>query len=228
MAVFSFLDLIFPKKCFGCGRFGSYICDSCLSRVEMIEHPICPECERQVIGGKTHPGCTRKLGLDGLIVGFKYSGVARVAIQKIKYRLSYDISRLLIEILAQNIWRFNFPSNAILVPIPLHVKRRNWRGFNQSEILADELSRRFKLPMGDLIYKAVETKTQVGLSKKERKQNVKGVFLAKKDVLRETISGRNFILVDDVFTSGATMSEAAGVLKRLGAKSVWAMAVALG
>lgn len=65
------LDFIFPKKCVGCGRLGSYICSVCLRKIEPIEHPACPVCQRQAIGGKTHPGCRTKYTLDGLVVGFR-------------------------------------------------------------------------------------------------------------------------------------------------------------
>lgn len=222
------LDLIFPKKCIGCGRLGSYICDKCFSKIEIIENPICPECERQAIGGKTHPGCLRRFGLDGLIAACRYKGIVRSAIQKIKYKWSYDISNVLIDLLVQNLWRFNFPQGAVLVPIPLHINRKRWRGFNQAEILARELNNRFGQVNLDLIERILENKSQVGLSKKERKQNVKGIFALRETQGKLMINGRDFILVDDVFTSGATMSEAAGVLKRAGAKSIWGMAMALG
>lgn len=228
MAAFSFLDLIFPKKCLGCGRLGSYICNNCFSGIVIIEHPICPECERQAVCGKTHPGCLRRFGLDGLVVACRYKGVVRAAIKRIKYKWSYDISSVLVDLLVANLWRFDFPQKAILVPIPLHVKRKRWRGFNQAQILAGVLSKRFGQRRLDLVERIVETKTQVGLSRKERKINVKDVFALRFTQGKPVLKGRDFILVDDVFTSGATMKEVAKVLKRAGARNVWAMAVALG
>lgn len=228
MAAFSFLDLIFPKKCIGCQKLGSYICNKCFSKIEIIEYPICPQCQRQAIGGKTHPGCLRRFGVDGLIVVCRYKGIVRSAIQKIKYKWSYDISNVLVDLISQNLWRFNFPPEAVLVPIPLHIKRKRWRGFNQAEILALELANRFGQANSDLIERVFENKPQVGFSKKERKQNVRGIFALRETQGKLMINGRDFILVDDVFTSGATMSEAAGVLKRAGANSVWGMAAALG
>lgn len=224
----SFVDLIFPKKCIGCGRIGNYICDQCLSKVEIIEYPICPECQRQAVGGKTHPGCLRRFGLDGLIVVCRYKGVVRSAVQKIKYKWSYDISKVLVDLLSENLWRFSFPQEAVLVPVPLHIKRKRWRGFNQAEILVKELNNRFGQVNLDLIERVLENKPQVGLSKRERKQNVRGIFALREAQGKLKIKGKDFILVDDVFTSGATISEAAEVLKRAGAKSVWGMTAALG
>lgn len=239
MAAFSFVDLIFPKKCLGCGKLGGYICTECLSKIELMEYPICPECERQAVGGKTHPGCLKQYGLDGLIVACRYKGMVRTAIQKVKYKWSYDIAEVLVNLLAENLWRYNFPQDAVLVPIPLHTKRRQWRGFNQSEILAKTLSKKFKAKYENFLLRVVETKTQVGLTREERKKNIRNAFAlyphsepfdATQGKLRQGsgVYSKNIILVDDVFTSGATMREACGVLKRAGAKSVWGMAVALG
>lgn len=217
------LDLIFPKKCVSCGKFGDYICADCFSRIDFIEHPVCPVCERQAIGGKTHPGCIKRFGLDGLVVACKYRGPVRKAVQKIKYRFAADIHKILVDLIADSIWRFNLPNDIVLVPIPLYRLRKNWRGFNQAELLASDLAKRFGenfLP--DLLLRTVDTKTQVGLSRKERKENVKGAF-----GVRKKLNGENIVLVDDVFTTGSTMMEATKVLKMAGAGEVWAMAVAL-
>lgn len=224
----SLIDIIFPKKCLGCGRFGGYVCADCFANVEFVEAPICPICERQAVGGKTHPGCQRMWGLDGLVVACKYKGVVRSAIQKVKYRWSFDIAEILVDFLVQSLWRFDFPTYGVLVPIPLHIKRRRWRGFNQAESLAKSLGKSFGVEVFDILIRVRETKTQVGLKKKERKENVKDAFSISSKVGAMKVRGRDFILVDDVFTSGATMNEAASVLKRAGAKSVWGMAVALG
>ncbi len=229
---FSFLDLVFPKKCVGCGKFGSYICKNCYKKVEFLDKPVCPVCQRQAIGGKTHPGCSGKYKLDGLIVACRYKGPIRVAIQKVKYRWVFDIERILVDLVAGQIWKFDFPQNSILVPVPLHIKRKRWRGFNQSEILAKTLAKRFKVKYGDFLVRKIETKTQVGLSREERKKNIRDAFvLSTRHPELDSgskLKDKNIILVDDVYTSGATMAECTKVLKKAGAKSVWGMAVALG
>lgn len=219
------LDLIFPKRCVSCGAFGKYICNKCFAKIEFVEKPICPICQRQAIGGKTHPKCAGRFRLDGLAVACKYKGPIKVAIQKVKYKWVYDIEKVLVDLLASQIWKFDLPQNSILVPVPLHKKRKNWRGFNQAEILAKTLSKKFNVNCSDSLIRIVETKTQVGLDKNERRKNVNGAFKVKEN---SKVSGKNIILIDDVFTSGATMMEAAKVLKRAGAKNVWAIAVALG
>lgn len=220
-----FLDLLFPKRCVSCGRLGNYICRECFSKIVFIEKPVCPICQRQAIGGRVHLGCRTKYGLDGLVVGCRYRGPVKLAIQKVKYRWVYDIGETLSTLLLENIWRFNLPGEVTLVPIPLHLRRKKWRGFNQAELLAKILAKSSGLFHSEILERITETKAQVGLDKKERKANVKGVFVLKP---KANIRGKDLVLVDDVYTSGATMQEAARVLKQAGAGEVWGMTIALG
>lgn len=222
---FSILDLIFPKRCVNCGRFGGYLCKECFSKIEYIEKSVCPVCQRQAVGGKTHPGCATRYGLDGLIVAAYYRGPVKGVITKVKYKLAYDIINILVDLLCQNLYKFDFPKDAILVPVPLHIKRKNLRGFNQSEIFVRSLAQKFGQPYYEALLRSKETKSQVGLKKDDRRKNVKDAFSIKKGV---DVMGKNILLVDDVYTSGATMQEACKVLKKAGARSVWAMTIALG
>ena len=219
------LDFLFPKRCVSCGGLGSYICKHCFSKIEFIEKPVCPICQRQAVGGKTHPGCQGRWRLDGLIVAARYSGPVKSAIAKVKYRWVYDIGKTLVNLLSSNLWRFEISNDLILVPIPLHKRRKNWRGFNQAEILAKSLSLKFNKPYGEYLARILETTSQVGLKRDERQKNVKEAFRLRTGA---DVSGKNILLVDDVYTSGATMTECCKVLKKEGAGEVWGMAVALG
>src|SRR3989338_1566821 len=234
----SFLDLLFPKRCVSCGKFGAYICKSCFSKIEFIEKPICPICQRQAVGGKTHPGCQGRYRLDGLVVAARYRGPVKSAIAKVKYKLVYDIAKILIDLIVVNLWKFDLASDLILVPVPLHVRRKNWRGFNQAELLANLLSKSFGVSVSDALIRIRQTKSQVGLKRDDRKENVRGAFAlrpsgqkkrksfdsAQGKIISE-VKGKNIILVDDVYTSGATMTECCKVLKKEGAGEVWGMAV---
>ena len=227
------LDLIFPKRCVSCGRFGTYICRDCSSKIEYIDKPVCPVCQRQAVSGKTHPGCSGRFRLDGLVVVCRYRGPIKRAIAKVKYKWVYDIEKILVDILVDSLWKFDLPKDLILVPVPLHAKRKRWRGFNQAEILAKSLAKKFGVDLRDVLIRTRETKSQVGLKRDERKENVKGAFSLRLSRHPELDSGsmflgKNFFLIDDVYTSGATMAECCKVLKRAGAAQVWGMAVALG
>lgn len=221
----SFLDILFPKRCASCGQFGDYICKDCFSKIAYLEKPVCPICQRQAIGGKTHPVCAGKYTLDGLVVVFRYRGPIKSAIQKVKYKWAYQLIKPLLNILISSLWRFEVGQERVLTPIPLHPRRQKWRGFNQAELLAKIIARTFGLTFENLLVRKTETQTQVGLTKEARRKNVRGAFILKSGA---KVWGRDFLLVDDVYTSGATMKEAARVLKKAGAKSVWAMAIALG
>ena len=221
----SFLDLLFPKRCVSCGKFGAYICKDCFAKIEFIQKPVCPVCQRQAVGGKTHPGCQGRLRLDGLVVATRYSGSVKKAIAKVKYKWAYDIAKILIDLIVVNLWKFDLASDLILVPVPLHVRRKKWRGFNQAEILAKSLSLKFNQPYGEYLARIIETASQVGLKRDERQKNVKEAFRLRTGA---DVSGKNILLVDDVYTSGATMTECCKVLKKEGAGEVWGMAVALG
>lgn len=222
------LDLLFPKRCVSCGSWGEYICKNCFSQIETCEKPVCPICQRQAVGGRTHPGCRGRWRLDGLAVACRYSGPVKMAIQKVKYKWIYDIEKVLVDLLVSGLWRFDLPKETVLVPVPLHAKRKRWRGFNQAEILGRSLAKEFGVPFSDTMIRIIETKTQVGLKRKDRKKNVKGAFAVQPLIGVEKIRGRDVVLVDDVYTSGATMGECCRVLKLAGAKSVWGLAVALG
>ncbi|TSC75962.1 MAG: phosphoribosyltransferase [Parcubacteria group bacterium Gr01-1014_30] len=112
----------------------------------------------------------------------------------------------------------------LIIPIPLTRKRLRQRGFNQAEEIGRELSKQLKVPLvNNVLLKTKETMPQVELSKQERIQNVKDVFFCEN---AEAIKKKTVLLVDDVFTTGSTMEEAARVLKESGAKEVWGITVA--
>lgn len=206
-------------------RWGSYLCSFCHRNIKLIEHPICPVCQRQAFGGKTHPGCAGKYRLDGLIVACRYNGIVAKAIKKVKYKWVFDIEKVLVDLLVENFYKVDVAENLVVVCVPLHTSRKKWRGFNQSELIARDLAKRFKVPFENLLIRSKKTQTQVGLTRYDRKINVRDAF----DVsVGKKVSGRNFLLVDDVYTSGATMGECCRVLKKAGAKQVWGCAIALG
>ena len=121
-------------------------------------------------------------------------------------------------------WK-NF-SEFILIPIPLYKKKLKERGFNQSEEIAKELSKIFKIPVfNNVLIKTRQTLSQAKLNKEEREKNIKGTFSCQQ---KEIINGKKILLVDDVFTTGSTMEEGAITLKSAGAKQVWGIVIARG
>lgn len=238
------LDLIFPKYCVNCKKIGDYLCSDCFSRLSFDTKNICLVCGNPSYDSLTHPRCLTKNTISGSFTGVVFNGVSKKLIYQFKYKpylssLKRFIGDLLYESLIQNeelIRILRTASNEIIfVPIPLSSARLRKRGYNQSEILAKELSKKFGFPVLNCLVRIKETRSQVGLNKKERKENIKDAFALKKNVRGPvllghsshfSIKGKNVILVDDVLTSGATMSEACYVLKKAGAEKIWAIAFA--
>jgi ComF family protein len=110
------------------------------------------------------------------------------------------------------------PEYDLLIPVPLHVSRLRWRGFNQSLLLTKELARSWEMPLDPFVLRRCRsTPPQVGLDERARRRNVRGAFTV---VDRTSIKGRSVLLVDDVFTTGATVNECAATLRRAGARCV--------
>src|SRR3989344_7225576 len=130
---------------------------------------------------------------------------------------------MLLEV-AKNQGLAEYFSDFVLVPVPLHRKRHNWRGFNQAELLSGALSVSLNIPLNKtLVSRRKATKPQVKLSALERKRNVENAF-----ALSGNPANKKIILVDDVITSGSTLNELAKLLKKHKASEVWALTVAHG
>lgn len=220
------LDLIYPPHCVICREAGEgYLCPACTEKIDLIVPPVCRKCgtpcERYTCGeceGREYAfECARSAGI--------FDGVLRDAIHALKYGnhivMVEPLARIMIDA---------FPSTYfaravdVLVPIPIHFSRMVDRGFNQSEELAKELARRVGLPVeASVLRKRRKTKHQVELPFDARAINVRGSFAARH---AEKIRGRRVLLVDDVFTTGSTLDEAARVLLSAGASSVRAYTLA--
>ena len=228
-----FLDTLFPQFCFSCGKEGSLICKDCLSTIGIAEYQFCPFCAvpRRVIGEgkcKIH----QKMKLAGIFAATSYKNtLVKKLITQFKYEpflknLSLPSAYLIIAhfLLSENKTIFKTPENSLLIPVPLRNSKKRERGFNQSEEIAKELSKFFKIPyqFNNLI-KIKKTQPQIELKRKERAKNVKDSFKLKNP---QMVQEKTIFLIDDVFTTGATMEECARVLKEAGAKKVWGIAVA--
>jgi len=214
------LDLIFPKTCVGCSKWGSYLCAICASKISYLTNQFCPECFRPAIAGRVHPKCQKRYGLDGLVSIAYLSFPVNKLIHNLKYRFTTDL-------IGEVVTRLTFPevvfdSTWVLTPIPLHKQRQNIRGFNQSELLGKLYSHKLKVGFEpNLLQKSINTKAQVGLKREQRHENVKGVFEAK-----TSVKDKKIVVFDDVWTTGATIKNAAQSLKRSGAQEVWGLTLA--
>lgn len=235
------LDLLFPKRCLGCGREGFIVCPGCLQNSPRAEL-VCPECERLAFGGATHPGCRHPLGMDGLVPVWRYEGVVREAVKQLKFKSVKEVVKDLLPPVVGAIreeprfmlFRKTINLDVLWTGVPLHRMRANWRGFNQAELLAGGLAAGLEGRFVPGLVKRVRfTKQQVGLKGEERGENIRGAFTINSKFLPGRQAGEfrnskldNVVLVDDVWTTGATMKEVAKVLKRAGAERVWGFVLA--
>jgi competence protein ComFC len=173
----------------------------------------------------------KKTSVKGSFTGLVFNTVTKKLMYQFKYRpylsgLSSFLGDLLYESLVQKEGFIKaLESKPILVPIPLYSSKLKKRGYNQSELLARELAKRFDLEVVDCLERIKVTKSQVGLTKKERKENVRGAFEIKQNHVSQLMK-KNIFMVDDVLTTGSTFSEACLVLKKNGAGTIWAIAFA--
>lgn len=226
------LDLVFPKFCVGCGKFGTYFCLKCVQNIPQADL-ICPSCERASIGGKAHPLCHRRYSLEGLWSLGVYQDPLRKALQKLKYKFVKDIVLVLVDIMVEYWAKFSPEvleeikkdrgEGWVIVPVPLHSKRQKFRGFNQSAEIGKLLASKLGLRYEEVLKRIKYTKPQVGLESWERKKNIKDAFSLDPKCL---IHNSKFLILDDVWTTGSTLKECCFVLKKAGAKKVWAVTLA--
>jgi len=216
------LDLLFPLHCLGCRKGGKLICDSCVAGLPRLSPPFCNLCAQPISSG----GCRRctemSLEVDGIRSPFLMEGVIREAVHSLKYHQIRAAAAQLGQLLAEYLVSHPIPGE-VIVPVPLHPRRLRRRGYNQSALLAEKVSTLTGLPVReDLLARVKDAPPQVGTaSLKERRSNVVGSFECIGDAV-----GQAVLLLDDVVTTGSTMSACAAALNAAGAASVWGLALA--
>lgn len=215
---------------------------------------VCPRCEKFIIGsGKLCQACKRSslknkdFFLDALVVAAKYkeNNLSKI-IHAYKYNLIQDLHIPLGRIINKAFLDNDLPLPDLIVPVPLHKRRLRWRGFNQSELLADYISENLALGMkipvlGDILIRKKHTLPQMKVRKySERKENIRDAFVLNPNChpnankgstlatakVEPLLQGQKILLVDDIATTGATLNECAKVLKNAGAKKVFGLVLA--
>lgn len=194
------LDLLFPIYCVGCRTESTYCCQNCQIKIPRI-HSL-----QTFTAGPLFAAAQFKEGssLAKLIHRFKYDGAKEVGGELA------NLFCLSPEIISNNI---------VLIPVPLHKKRRRDRGYNQSEILAYEIGKTWNVAMADILQRHRNTPPQAKLPRAERLKNIVEAFSIKNPKIKLDPT-RTYMLVDDVYTTGSTLKECAKVLRKNGAKSI--------
>jgi len=230
----SLVDYFFPKRCIQCKKFGSYLCPNCFSAITFIDGMVCTVCQRQATGGLTHPVCKTRYTMDGVFPSLVYKGVVKKLVYVFKYPpYLTDLQSQLIDLFYEGIIQKEefiklIKKSSVFIPIPLHQSKFRKRGYNQSFLLAEGLSKRFGIPVVDCLKRIKQTRTQVALSREDRKENISDAFTLRFEIDDWLRKSPTVFLVDDVVTSGATLGEAAKVLKKEGFHNVWGLTLAHG
>jgi ComF family protein len=219
------LDLLFPQWCIGCGREGSYICDTCRQSLSWISPPVCVKCGKPGKEPGLCPVCYHwDSAIDGIRAPFVFEGIIRRAIHDLKYHNLRALVPYMAGLLYEYLNTSPLPGD-VMIPVPLHRKRLRERGYNQSDLLAQDLGKLFRLPVDvDTLKRKSYTTPQARTNSViERRENVSGAF----SCTGERLVGKRIILIDDVTTSGATLDACAGALKAAGVVSVWGLVIAI-
>ena len=222
------LDLLYPPQCEACGRLRrEAICPDCRAEIEMVGPPLCELCGVPFDPkAQAAPRCAdcrgRRRSYAVARSAAYYYGPLTQAIWRFKYDGRMVLARPLGELMAGTISGggaadLDPETIDVVCPVPLHGARLGERGFNQSELLAEAVAEGIGRPLGRLLVRTRPTLPQVDLPAESRATNVQGAFEAD---LREVIQGQRVLLIDDLFTTGATMTECARMLRRAGAEEV--------
>jgi competence protein ComFC len=226
------LDFVFPQNCIACDgeiqESKHFLCADCKADIGFIRQPHCFQCGVPADLSYDFPheefvcGVCRKNPYQfdqARSLGF-YDTVLRTTIHHFKYRRQMgvlpEMDRLLEKYFEENP---GFCQGFTVSPVPLHFNKMKERGFDQAFLIARQVAKALKLPLeGGLLRRIKATASQATMTRTERARNIKGAFEVNRP---ELIAGKNILLVDDVFTTGATVNEAAMMLKKNGAGKVY-------
>lgn len=223
-----FLELFYPLHCDGCGiaLFAkTHLCDHCWSCAKPLSHSICKICSYQLVEEAHCKNCAdRKLHFMAGVSAFQYEGLVKELLHRFKYGGDQSLKKVMGELLAEALQdvRLQDVFFEAVVPIPLHLLREREREFNQAYLLAHEVASQLQRPLRPLLCCERATAHQARSDRQERIKNRRDLFAIKK---AQKLSG-NYLLVDDVLTTGATLDAAAKALLGAGADNVWAVTVA--
>jgi len=214
------LDAVFPHQCI-CGKLDSILCEECLEKIPRNKTQLCPKCKKISENGKTCSSCRQKSSLTGVMIFGDHEGALKDAIWRYKYYLIRDLDRPLSKLLVSRFGDYIKSKNLLITSVPISKSRQRWRGFNQSELMATKLSDELGLVSSVLLRRNGKSKSQVGLTRKERIKNLSGGFGLQESIDKKFLLNKKILIVDDVYTTGSTLEECAKTLRQSGAREVW-------
>lgn len=226
------IDLVLPQECLGCGLSTTWLCPTCYQSLSVNDFFPCLVCRRPTWQGQTHQECRRQTAVAGLWLASFRSQLLMDLVHSFKYENLKQLAKPLAELLQAKIQHsplgcsLMLNSKTIIMPVPLHPVKEWWRGYNQAELLARELAQTWPCQLNtEAVHRVKETISQTDLPRKKRFKNVAGAFAVSDP---RVLKKKTVILVDDVITTSATISELARVIKAAGSREVYALVLARG
>ena len=229
------LDVLYPRHCFACDKSlheekNTYICESCLEIIETTEAKRCSKCGLKLGSGITSSskGCpegkNNKLRFEKCFFVSDNTEPVKTLIHQFKYKKHTCLATPLGYLLTNLLYQKTICEIDFVVPVPLHWKKKQERGFNQSELMAKKICNELSIPISiNNLHRVKNTLSQTQLSRIQRQKNVKSAFKVKNP---EKFYQKNVLLVDDVLTTGMTASECAKSLENAGTNNVFLIALA--
>lgn len=221
-SIWSALDLLFPPQCGGCGRPGARWCENCQSSVNVLNGIVCEICGLPQDKPGVCKACLEsRPRFRSLRAWAIFEEPVQSALHKLKYRRDMSMGDAIAAAMLPFVQCLNW-NFELVVPVPLGKQRIRERGYNQVAMIAKPLAMGLGLQYSaNMLSRRKETRSQVGLSREERRTNVQGAFQAETGV-----KGKVVLIMDDVSTTGSTLSSGADALYAAGAKDVYALTVA--
>jgi ComF family protein len=213
---------VFPPRCIGCRRRGTPLCADCRAELPYLSGGLCPRCLATCTPRGACRGCRRlSPTISSVHAAFAYQGAARTAVLTLKFRSGRYLVPLMAALIDEHLQ--SRPLHAdVVVPVALAPKRMRQRGFNQAALLAERVAPALHAPVRGALVRE-DRPAQVGLGAAERLTNLAGAFHCEDPA---GVEGKRVVLVDDVVTTGATVSACADTLARAGARRVSVLAFA--
>ena len=233
------LGIIFPSYCLLCQKNGNtFICPDCQVEMALLIRQVCPYCGEPSLTGQVHSKCRKGWYLEGLVSAFVYRSSFKKIITQVKFEpylfsVLEELTTNTLKYLDSNdlflpFREFVEKEDPVVIPIPLHRAKQKKRGFNQAQIIAKIIAREYNLALEKkLLTRIKDTKPQYQLDEKGRKKNLKNAFKVSQERIDNCLGELpSVLLVDDIWTTGTTMKNAARVLKKAGIGKIWGLTLA--
>ena len=228
-----FINFFFPKVCSCCKQnlsssYDGNICDKCLKKLPKNDGLKCSICDVKIQSQKHCYDCSHNKNYFDLIKApYRYEKSLKMLIHNFKYSnrffLAKDLADAMLKIILENNWD---KQTDIIIPVPLFITRKFFRGYNQAALLSKHISKKTNIPYNNkILIRKMYTKAQFLLNRKARQENLQQSFYVNNKYSNE-LKNKNILLVDDIVTTCATVNSCAKVLKQAGAKKVFVISIA--